>query len=369
MSNKIRLGIIGFGGFGDFIFKSLSHSEHFKLVAIADSLVDEEKIPKGIIFTREWKQIINSESIDAVVIATPPRSHAQLTIESLKAGKHVLTEKPIALSVIDAQKIVAASNKYKKTVMVDFLQRFNPLLEILNRLYKDNIFGEFERFYVENYAQDETLPPSHWFWDQNISGGILLEHAVHFIDIVHWFKSGNIEDIAGFADYRNPKQADRMAATVKYEEGLIASHYHSFSRPNDFEHTNMRFVFNTAQFDLTGWIPENGSFSVLGSEETLVRLNKLPNMKLKKRESLDPKQVRGNVFEYSYLFEGTFSSARSKKELYASCVQMIFQDFYHKINDDNHQTRVTLKDAVKAVFVAEHATADSKATTSKRLYP
>ncbi|MEX0720890.1 MAG: Gfo/Idh/MocA family oxidoreductase [Balneolaceae bacterium] len=359
MSNKIRIGIIGFGGFGNFIYDALSHSEFFEVICVADKFKNSAEIPGDITFLKNWNDLLQLEEVDAVIISTPPVSHAEITLASLKAGKHVLTEKPLAISAKLCKEIKKAASEFNGIVMVDFLQRFNPLLEILHAFHSENLFGSLERFYVENYAQDETLPPSHWFWDKKVSGGILIEHAVHFIDIVHWFQAGEIEHISGFSDQRNTTQTDRMSATVQYKNGLLASHYHSFTRPDIFERTNMRFVFNTAQFELDGWIPESGNFIILGNKMIEEELQKLPNIRFTARKPVNAKKVRGELFDYTHLIEGSFASSQSKKELYALALQKILQDFYQKVKDQNHQTRVTLDDAIKAVYVAEEATQNS----------
>lgn len=362
MSNKIRIGIVGYGSFGEFIFNALAHSEHFRVTAIADNLKNSDNMPAGVEFMRDWQTLLKTDGIDAVIISTPPVSHAEITLASLKAGKHVMTEKPLAVFTRDAVQIQKLERGSQKVVMVDFLQRFNPILEVLQQLHIQNKFGEFERFYVENYAQDETLSPAHWFWDQSISGGILIEHAVHFIDIVHWFQSEEIKHISGFAAQRNVSQTDRMGATVHYKSGLIASHYHSFTRPNAFERTNMRFVFNTAQFDLNGWIPESGNFTILGNEPLMELLQLLPNLQISKKEAIDQKKVRGKTLDFTHLIEGSFASSVSKQKLYAMAVQRIFHDFYLKVKDNRHLTRVTLGDAIKAVYVAETATNNANIT-------
>jgi hypothetical protein len=118
----------------------------------------------------------------------------------------------------------------------------------------------------------------------------------------------------------------------------------------------MSFVFNTAQFSLDGWIPESGNFSLLGNEEILQQLKKLPNLIISKQEVVPATKVRGKTFNYNRLIEGSFSATKSKQELYAEAIQSIFTDFYQSIRDTNYRPRVTLNDAKKAVCVAEYAT-------------
>lgn len=363
MNNKIKIGIIGFGGFGKFIFDALSHSEHFMVAEIADDSIDKSEIPSYIQFYENWQELASSSGTEAVIISTPPSSHFEMTVGCIRAGKHVMTEKPLTMNHNHGLTIKKVAQENKVVVMVDFLQRFNPLLEYLHRLYKQNMFGQLERYYVENYAQDEFLPESHWFWNEDVSGGILIEHAVHFIDLVHWFTNAEVETMHGFADLRNENQKDRVSAQVHYKNGVMASHYHSFTRPNAFERTQMNFIFETAQFKFNGWIPESGTFTLLGNEKTAKALNIFPDLSITSKKPVNNLPVRGKEFGYTHLMEGTFSALYTKQELYALAIKNIFEDFYKKIQQPDYTTRVNLDDAIKAVYIAENTTKNASITS------
>lgn len=355
--NKINLGIVGFGGFGRFIYQALTTSDYFSVEAIADESAEKSTIPTNVKFVRKWKDLVSSPEVDVVFISTPPSSHEEIAMESLRNHKHVIIEKPIATTTKGALAIQKLAEELDKIVMVDFLQRFNPILEVLQNIYSQGYFGNFERYLVENYAQDETLDKNHWFWDRNISGGILIEHAVHFIDIVHWFnKENKSKSIHGYCDSRNSTQMDRMCVNVLYENGLLATHTHGFTRPLVFERTNMRFVFSTAQFDLDGWIPQSGRFTLLANDELMSKLESLPGLKISTRKEIHSVPVRGINYDYPFILEGSFKSELTKSEIYSRSIQKIFEDFYRKLNSSGHKLRVSLDDAVRAVHIAQTAT-------------
>jgi predicted dehydrogenase len=355
MKEKITLGIIGYGGFGKFIYQTLKDSAIIDVKSIADSHVSSSEIPGGIKFFKDWKKLLTNTAIDAVLVATPPSTHFEITSNAIESGKHVITEKPLTIEPDKAKKLEQKATEFDQVVMVDFLQRFNPLLKSLHELYNKQLFGPLERYLIENYAQDETLSKDHWFWDKKVSGGILIEHAVHFIDLVHWFDNQPLKSVHGNFDYRNNIQEDRAAAQIHYENGLIASHYHSFTRPDIFERTNMRFIFSNAQFDLNGWIPESGTFTLLGNNNTLDSLSVLPNLKISGKHPADNIPVRGKDYNYTHLITGSFRSSLSKEILYKEAITGIFEDFSQKIINRSHTLRVTLKDAVKAIEVAHKA--------------
>jgi predicted dehydrogenase len=73
------------------------------------------------------------------------------------------------------------------------MQRYNPLFSIVGDIVKEKLLGEFLHGFFENYASDENLGPDHWFWDEEKSGGIFIEHAVHFFDLFSgWLGKGEI---------------------------------------------------------------------------------------------------------------------------------------------------------------------------------
>ena len=78
-------------------------------------------------------------------------------------------------------------------LVANLMQRYNPVYDAVNRLIQAAILGELLHGYFENYASDENLPPEHWFWDPAKSGGIFIEHGVHFFDLfAGWLGAGSV---------------------------------------------------------------------------------------------------------------------------------------------------------------------------------
>ena len=116
---------------------------------------------------------------------------------------------------------------------------------------------------IENHAQDETISAGHWFWDTTQSGGILVEHAVHFFDLIESFTSTQPVKIDTCSHCRSLGVQDRMLATVCYDDGLMVTQYHAFSRPKFFERATMRLWFDLAEVELEGWFPLSGRIRAL----------------------------------------------------------------------------------------------------------
>jgi hypothetical protein len=112
-----------------------------------------------------------------------------------------------------------------------------------------------QRCALENFAADENLGPDHWFWDKNISGGIFVEHGVHFFDLFNWQLNQRPEQIVALAVPREDGPVDTVQAVVRYAGGATASCYHAFTRANAAEHQGLTFGWQWATAEVHGWIP------------------------------------------------------------------------------------------------------------------
>ena len=123
------------------------------------------------------------DDVDVVYIATPPFLHHAQAMAALEAGKHVIVEKPLAMTVAQADELIAAARRRDRLLVANLMQRYNPLFDAVRRLVEARVLGEVLHGSFENYASDENLPAEHWFWDRAKSGGIFVEHGVHFFDL------------------------------------------------------------------------------------------------------------------------------------------------------------------------------------------
>ena len=103
------------------------------------------------------------------------------------------------------------------------MQRYNPLFEIVRHLVEQKLLGTLLHGYFENYASDENLPAEHWFWDREKSGGIFVEHGVHFFDMfAGWLGTGEV--VASQANCRaGTNIEDQVQCTVRYRDALVTS--------------------------------------------------------------------------------------------------------------------------------------------------
>jgi predicted dehydrogenase len=355
-----RIGIIGFGGFGRFLAKAWSGVEGVRLTAIAD--VNPDARQEGISQFADWRRLLDSVKVDVVSIVTPPATHPEIAAEALRRGVHVLVEKPIAVSVADAQQVLTAERDSPATATVDFMLRYNPIIECVHGWCREKTFGALQRIIVENYAQDESLTADHWFWGSDISGGILIEHAVHFIDIVNGCTSSPVARVDGRSWRRSDGRVDRMSVEAAYEDGLVAAQYHAFNRLEPFERTSLRFVFDGAQLDVEGWIPMEGRVIALLGPDNQDALAGLPGLSvtseqpLKGRRSVPLAGVDGQ-HEVDRIVEASFALPGTKEEAYLDALRKLMTDFIRKADGRTQSMRVTLADGLKSLEIACAATA------------
>ncbi len=178
---------------------------------------------------------------------------------ALRAGKHVFCEKPLATSLADAKAILRLAGETGVILSVDYIMRANPLYRLVKQLSELQVgdkpaFGNLRRCSLENFAADENLGPDHWFWDQSISGGIFVEHGVHFFDLFGWQLGRLPIKVVALAEAREDGLVDTVQAIVSYEGGATSSSFHSFTHANAGELQSIVFGWDWAMAELHGWI-------------------------------------------------------------------------------------------------------------------
>jgi len=189
---KLRVGIIGTGGIANYFhLPSLTKNPEVELVAACD--IVEEKVLKaaeeyGIKTTyTDYKKLLDQEDIDAVVICTPNYLHSIITVEALKKGKHVLTEKPDAVSVEEVIKMQEAAEESGKILMAIRNNRYRVDTQFLKEYIKDGNMGEIYAAKC-GWIRRRGIPgKGGWFTTKAQSGGgPLIDLGVHMIDVTMW---------------------------------------------------------------------------------------------------------------------------------------------------------------------------------------
>ena len=252
------VGLVGAGGFATFLAAAIADLPTVRLDAVADADVKRAKLLAArhdAAVVPDSAALLARDSVDVVAIATPPRHHADLAVEALARGRHVFCEKPLALTVAGADRVRDAVAASGRVLVVDHVLRYNPLLRVIGELREAGLLGPVQRFAMENDAADEDLPEGHWFWDEAHSGGIMIEHGVHFFDAVSMLIGSEPERVQALGFRRKGGTLDSVVATASHPGGVSASYAHSFAHPRRAERQLMRIDFGAAEARVHGWIP------------------------------------------------------------------------------------------------------------------
>lgn len=187
---KVRIGVIGCGGIAN--GKHLpahKHNPDSEMVAFCDIIVERaEKAAKeygipGAKVYRDYKELLKDKTIDAVLVLTPNISHSFISVDAMKAGKHVMCEKPMAINSKEAQKMLDAAKKYKKLLTIGYQSRYTPQAIFLKKECEKGTFGDI--YYAKAQAiRRRAVPTWGVFLDEKQQGGgPLIDIATHTLDL------------------------------------------------------------------------------------------------------------------------------------------------------------------------------------------
>jgi predicted dehydrogenase len=370
-SPSLKLGLIGCGNFGQFCLEAYSQLDEIEIVAVGDVVPDlakETADQYGVRWYTNPLSLIQDPDVELIHLATPPDTHGSLGLEAVRKGKHVLCEKPLALSLNEAKEILSVANEKNCIFPVDFVLRYVPTVDVVKKIIQSKILGEPIHAYFENYATDEPLHQDHWFWKEEKSGGIFVEHGVHFFDLYqYWF--GEAEVKWAYAQKRhNTKQIDRVFCFLTHTSGVLSNHYHGFDQPSYLDRQRHTILFETGDVTVEGWIPIVLTVNGLVDEEKIFHLKEIcPDGDITILGELpEHKQSmigRGKSITVTKNIQLRYQVPRKKMEVYAQAVRNLLTDQIQYIRDRKHQRVVTEKNGLIALKLALNATHLTKQTS------
>ncbi|MFD1956482.1 Gfo/Idh/MocA family protein [Paenibacillus thailandensis] len=185
--NPVRIGVIGAGAIGDVHMKTFKQVQGAEVVAVTDmsaELAGKRAEEHGISVAATPQQLFDDKTIDAVIVAVPNKFHAELAIEALKHGKHVMLEKPMAIDSAAAWSVVEEQRKSGKIVMLPHQMRWGGLARAVKERIEQ---GELGRIYnaKTSYMRKKGIPGwGSWFTRKDLAGGgPLIDIGVHMLDL------------------------------------------------------------------------------------------------------------------------------------------------------------------------------------------
>ena len=358
------MGIMGAGGFARFATKAFLKVTGVKVIAVTDlnkkaaqQMADE----LNATVYETFEELLENRNVQLIYIATPPFLHYAQSKMALLAGKHVICEKPAALKTSEAEELTVLAQSKQLLYTVNLMQRYNPLFKTIKTIIQENILGNFLHGYFENYASNEKLHPEHWFWDVSKSGGIFIEHGVHFFDLyAGWLGVGEI--IGAWQLPRPHKEkyiVDRVQATVLYNGGIV-NFYHGFDQPEALDRQEFRLQFERGEITLCGWVPVKMKLHGLLQKGVLENLMEIIGSYTITHHHVLPidQEVKVTAKEALYTDHITmeYENILGKQELYRQMLTDMISDQHCWIMDRKHIRLINDKNAVQSTRMAEEAT-------------
>lgn len=173
----------------------------------------------------DYKEMLEKEEIDVVVIGTESGYHAEIALYCMNKGKHVIVEKPMALSVEDADKMIEASKANRVKLCVSHQNRFNKPIQLMRRALDEGRFGKLINgtariLWNRNMSYYQQAP---WRGTWDLDGGTLMNQCIHNIDLLQWMLGGEIDTVYSMADtfIRDIEAEDFGAILIKFKNGAI----------------------------------------------------------------------------------------------------------------------------------------------------
>lgn len=193
MTEKITtIGIIG-GGFGKRVLLPVCLQHPLlsvKWLAVRRNFPND--VPADLSVTLRWEDIIEDAEVQAVAIATPHDLHAEQVRACLAADKHVLCEKPLALSAQEARDLAEQCDRAKRVGVVDYSFRYIPQRSLFHSLIVRGLIGRPQLLRMSFFRNDFERWPSQWYYERQRGGGALIATGSHLVDSVHWLTQSTI---------------------------------------------------------------------------------------------------------------------------------------------------------------------------------
>lgn len=226
----LKIGIIGAGRIGKVHLESISyHVKNATVTAMADPFMNEEteKLIRsyGVSkVTKDYKEILNDNDIDAVLVCSSTDTHAAISIEAINAGKHVFCEKPVDHSIEKIQAVADALKEHPDIkFQVGFNRRFDHNFAAIRKAYDDGKIGEA---HILKITSRDPEPPNPAYI--KVSGGIFLDMTIHDFDMACFLTDSDVEELyvnsAVLVDPAIGEQGDVDTAiiTMKMANGALA---------------------------------------------------------------------------------------------------------------------------------------------------
>lgn len=223
MSDKeFMIGIVGFGGMGNWHRELIDTIEGIKVAGIYDIKEDRVSYARenGVHSYDSLENLLEDQGIDLVLIATPNDLHKPIAIKAMRAGKHVVSEKPVTLCSKDLQEMIDVSLETGRFFTVHQNRRWDEDFLTIKKIYEEKLLGDVYR--IESRVHGSRGIPGDWRQEKEQGGGMVLDWGVHLLDqILLLFQDVRLKRVyASVTNITNQLVDDGFSTTLMFENGI-----------------------------------------------------------------------------------------------------------------------------------------------------
>lgn len=227
-----RVAMIGYGAIGFEHGTAISNVVGLEYALVCDR--NEERLRAaqtafpGIRTCTDLIEVAEDPCIDVVIVSTPPNTHAAITLQMLRAGKHVVSEKPFCLTTVEADAMIELANTFQRTLTVYQCRRWDPDYLAIQQVLKRGSIGPI--FHMETFIGSYAHPCDYWHSHEPISGGVFYDWGSHYLDWILQLIPDRVVSVRGVTHKRvwhDVTNADQASVYLRFANGQEAEFMHS----------------------------------------------------------------------------------------------------------------------------------------------
>jgi len=223
-----RVALAGFGAWGLMHARAIAAIDGAEVVAIlarseASHAAAAQAVPTARLVD-SFEQLLTIDGVDVVNVLLPNHLHAQAAVAALEAGRHVLLEKPLGLSLAQCDAVVDASHRTGRLVAVNHELRVSHQWGLVHRRITQGDIGEVRHQHMSLFRKAFRTGAGGWRYDRERVGSWVLEELVHFIDLVLWYgeRGGMPKSVTAFGGSRDEPLSDHFSMVLEWSGGATA---------------------------------------------------------------------------------------------------------------------------------------------------
>ena len=227
----VRLGVLGAGIIAKSFMEAAPDVSDLEVATVCD--IDENRArslaePQNIAWETDYHAVLTDDSIQAVYIALPHHLHEEVAIAAAEAGVHILLEKPMANSLAEADRMLAAQKRAGIKLMIGFTHRFHSELESAKRLIDAGELGQLT-LAIDVMTTGGVIPG--WFWQKSeAGGGVLHVNGAHSFDRLRWLMGSEIVEVFAYTDTYDSRKTveDSAVVALRFANGAMGMTVHNW---------------------------------------------------------------------------------------------------------------------------------------------